>query len=82
MTHARNLRDLMLKRIDGLKREAQKLSRQAGASMDSRTRMHLRQLSHESKRKADMLQARYDKLFAHLLEKPEHTLTHGVVVND
>ena len=66
-----DLRDLMLKRIKGLQCEADKLRRQSGASMDQRTRSRLRQLSHESRRKAEMLQARYDTLFAPYLE-PQH----------
>ena len=68
MTHQKDLRDLMLNRIKRLRLEAGKLRRQAGASMDSRTRAHLRALAHESARKADMFQARYDKLFAEHLE--------------
>lgn len=56
-----DLRDLMLKRIKGLQCETDKLRRQSGASMDQRTRSRLRQLSHESRRKAEMLQARYDR---------------------
>ncbi|MNM08977.1 hypothetical protein D3C81_190570 [compost metagenome] len=76
MTHQKDLRELMLKRIKGLQREAEKLRRQSGASMDPRTRSHLRTLAHESKRKAEMLQARYDKLFADHLEPPL-----GLVVN-
>jgi len=68
MTHQKDLRDLMLNRIKRLRLEAGKLRRQAGASMESRTRSHLRTLSLESARKADMLQARYDKLFAEHLE--------------
>lgn len=71
MTHQKNLRDLMLERIKRLRRDAEKLRRQAGASMDARTRSHLRALSRESERKAEMLQARYDKLFAPHLE-PHH----------
>lgn len=68
MTHQKDLRDLMLIRIKRLRLEAGKLRRQAGASMDSRTRSHLRALSYETARKADMFQARYDKLFAEHLE--------------
>ena len=76
MSHQKNLRELMLKRIKALRTESQKLSRRAGASMDSRSRAHLRQLAHESKRKADMLEARYNKLFAEHLES-----AFGVVAN-
>lgn len=68
MTHQKDLRDIMLQRIKRLEREAQKLRRQAGASMDARARSHLRGLSEEARRKAEMLQARYDKLFAPHLE--------------
>lgn len=77
MTHQKDLRDLMLKRIKGLQREAATLRRQSGASMDSRARSRLRVLSQETKRKAEMLQARYDKLFAEHLEPRLGAVAHA-----
>lgn len=62
MDNTKSLVKMLTHRVTALTREAKKLSRMAGASRCERERYNLREASRQAKRKAEMLQARLDRI--------------------
>lgn len=63
MDHLKHLKDMMTHRITQLEKQARRLSRMACASHNIHERRDLRMESKALLRQANVIKARYDKLF-------------------